>query len=226
MIFSTKQYFLFIAFMSLLIIFSYFYVDKIVALYFIQNADTFKSFGKSVSLLGESHWYIGIAILGALFFTFLKKNLPLAQRFLFLLYVNLFSGIISILLKIFFARIRPWKFEENQQDYGFLFLQNPDFTFMQNLTYQLNKLIDQYPYYASFPSGHTTTSMAVFTYLVVLFPRYTLLWLSLTLLSISSRVLANDHFVSDLFGGIIVGSIATLYIYSKMKDKLILNKEQ
>ena len=225
MIFSLRNSLLFVAFMTLLIVLSYFYIDKSVSIYFMENRETFRAFGNEVSVLGESHWYFGIAILGALFFAFVKKNAPLMQRFLFLLYANLFSGLLSIVLKIFFARMRPWKFEENQEQFGFLFFQNPDFTFMQRLSYQLNTLLEQYANHASFPSGHTTTSAAIFTYLVILFPKYTALWVAVTLLSISGRVLANDHFVSDIFAGIIVGSLTTLYIYSKMKNKLTLNKE-
>jgi len=225
MIFSKKVYVIFIALMTLLILLSYNYIDEAVAQYFIKNAQTFKDFGLRASTLGESHWYIGAGILGALFFAFVKKNSLYMHRFLFLLYANIFSGIISILLKIFFGRIRPWDYEKDTSQYGFLFFQNPDFSFMQNLSYQVSHLIERYPAYASFPSGHTTTTMAVFTYLMLLFPRYAMLWTPLALLSMSSRVLANDHFVSDVFAGIIVGSISTLFIYSKIKHKLSLEKK-
>ncbi|MDO8453243.1 MAG: phosphatase PAP2 family protein [Sulfurimonas sp.] len=34
------------------------------------------------------------------------------------------------------------------------------------------------------------------------------------------RILDNDHFVSDIFAGIIVGTLSTLFIYSKMKEKI------
>jgi len=220
MIFSKKQCFLFLAIIILLIFLSYFYVDKNVSLYFIEHATTYKKFGKEVSALGESHWYIGIAILGALYFAFVKKNALYMQRFLFLLYVNLFSGLISIILKPLFGRLRPWKLENGENDYGFLIAQNPDFTFLENVNYQINMLIKESTHYSSFPSGHTTTSIAVFTYLMILFPKYAYLWVSITLLSLISRIFANDHFVSDLLAGIIVGVLSTFFIYSKMKEKL------
>jgi membrane-associated phospholipid phosphatase len=220
MIFSKKQYFIFIVFIVLLIFISYFYVDKSVSLYFIDNASTFKKFGKEVSTLGESHWYIGIGVLGALYFRFIKKNSLYMQRFLFLLYANLFSGLISVILKPLFGRLRPWKLENGEDSFGFLFFQNPEFSFMQNIDYQIKMLLQNSTHYSSFPSGHTTTSMAVFTYLMILFPKYAYVWISITLLSLISRIFANDHFISDLLAGIIVGVISTLFIYSKMKDKL------
>ncbi|MBN2816011.1 MAG: phosphatase PAP2 family protein [Campylobacterales bacterium] len=220
MIFSRKQIFLFVSIMTLLIVLSYFYIDKSVSLYFIEHAETYKTFGKRVSALGESHWYIGAGVLGALFYSFVKKNRLYKMRFLFLLYVNLFSGLISVLLKPLFGRLRPWKLENGEDSYGFLIAQNPDFTLWQNIEYQISMLVKESTHYSSFPSGHTTTSMAVFTYLMILFPKYTYVWIGITLLSLTSRIFANDHFISDLFAGIIVGVLSTLFIYSKMKDSL------
>jgi len=220
MIFSQKKYLIFLLTMLIAIFISYFFIDKAVSLYFIQNAETFKIFGKEVSVLGESHWYIGLGVLGALYFAFVKKNSLYMQRFLFLLYVNLFSGLISVILKPLFGRLRPWKLENGGDGFGFLFFQNPDFSFMQNLKYQVNMIVEHSTHYSSFPSGHTTTSMAVFTYLMILFPKYAYLWASFTFIAIISRIFANDHFVSDLFAGAIIGVSATLYIYSKMKEKI------
>ena len=220
MIFSTKEILLWLALMTVLIVLSYNYVDKSVSLYFIEHADTYKAFGKSMSVIGESHWYIGAGVLGALYFTFVKRNALYKTRFLFLLYVNLFSGLVSIILKPLFGRLRPWKLENGEDGYGFLIAQNPDFTLWQNIEFQIHMLIKDSTHYSSFPSGHATTSVAVFTYLVLLFPKQTYLWLSITILSLMSRIFANDHFVSDLLAGIIVGALSTLFIYSKMKDSL------
>lgn len=220
MIFSKQQYFIFILSMIALIFFCYFYVDRAVATYFIEHADTYKVFGKKMSTLGESQWYIGSAIVGALYFTYIKKNELYKQRFLFLLYANIFSGLLSIVLKTVFGRIRPWKLENGDNLYGFLIAQNPDFTFLQNIKYQINMILQNSTYYTSFPSGHTITSSAVFVYLYILFPRYLYLWLAFTIMSIASRILANDHFISDVLAGILVGVLSTLFVYSKMKEKI------
>jgi len=220
MIFSKKQYLIFILSTIALIFFCYFYVDRAVSIYFIEHADTYKAFGKKMSTLGESQWYIGGGILGALYFTYIKKNMLYTQRFLFLLYANIFSGLISIVLKTLFGRIRPWKLENGENLYGFLIAQNPDFTFFQNIQYQINMILQNSTYYTSFPSGHTITSTAIFVYLYILFPRYLFLWLGFATISIASRILANDHFISDVLAGILVGSLSTLYVYSKMKEKI------
>lgn len=210
----------FVLFIGAAILLSYHFVDKLVLLYFMEHEASYKSIGKMLSLLGESQWYIGAGVVGALFFTFVKKNQLFKMRFLFLLYANLFAGLISILLKISFARLRPWEFEKDPTQFGFLLLQHPEFTLLERLSFWLHSIIERYPYVTSFPSGHTTTSVAVCTYFVVLFPRYALLWISITLLSISGRILANDHYVSDVLAGILVGSLSTLYLYSKMKHTL------
>lgn len=220
MIFSKKSYFIFIATMIALIIFSYFYIDRDVSMYFIAHADTYKIFGKKISIIGESHWYFIIAILGALYYTYIKRNKVFQQRFLFLLYVNIFSGLISIVLKMFFGRLRPWKLENGENRFGFLINENPDFTFMQDVHYQIKNLIENSTFYTSFPSGHTVTTMAVFTYAMILFPRYFYLWTTLAIMGVGGRILANDHFISDILAGSLVGILSALFIYSKMKEKI------
>ena len=221
--FSTKIYTIYILSMLSLIILCYFTIDREISLYFIEHSDTFKIIGKKISMLGESHWYIIIALLGATYFTFVKKNSLYTQRFLFLLYANLFSGLISLVSKLFFGKLRPWKLENGDDGFGFLFFQNPDFTFLQNINYQITMLLKDSTHYTSFPSGHSTTTVAVFTYMVLLFPKYTYIWLSVALVGLSGRILANDHFISDVLAGALVGSLATLYIYNKMKEKLVKN---
>jgi len=221
--FSTKTYTIYIFSTLSLIILCYFTIDKEVSLYFIDHSTIFKHIGKKISMLGESHWYIIIAILGALYFAFVEKNRLYMHRFLFLLYANLFSGLISLVSKLFFGKLRPWKLENNGDGFGFLFFQNPDFTFLQNINYQATMLLKNSTHYTSFPSGHSTTTIAVFTYMVLLFPKYTYVWFMVALVGLSGRILANDHFISDILAGALVGSLATLYIYNKMKEKLVKN---
>lgn len=200
--------------------FAYFFVDKIIARYFLANVETYESLGDFISMWGESHWYFATAILGFIIFRFVKKNEVYAQRFLFLLYINLFSGLLSLVLKQLFARMRPWGLRNEGDGYGFLLFQNFDMGFIEKMKYHLLTLSDAPTTYTSFPSGHTTTVFAVFTYLSILFPKYLYLWLSIAVVLASSRLLANDHFLSDIFAGIILGTISTLFIYSKMKEKI------
>ncbi len=220
MIFSKKHYFIFISSFIFMILFSYFFLDKTIAHYFLTHTQTYEKIGHFISIGGESHWYFAAAIIGFVLFRYIKKNEVYAQRALFLLYINLFSGLISLVLKHLFARMRPWGMREGADEYGFLLFQNFDMGFIEKMHYHLNTLIDASTVYLSFPSGHTTTVFTIFTYLSLLFPRYLSLWLSLALILASSRILANDHFLSDIFAGILVGTLCSLYIYSKMKEKI------
>jgi len=220
MIFSKKSYFIFILSMIAPIIFSYNYIDRDVATYFITHAEDYKHIGKIISITGESRWYFIIAIVGAIYATYIKKNSILQQRFLFLLYANIVSGLLSIVAKIFFGKIRPWELENGKNQFGFLINQNPDFTFMQNVHYQITMLTQNYAHYTSFPSGHSVTIMTLFTYSMLLSPKYFYIWTPVALLCLSGRVLANDHFVSDIVAGALLGILSTLFVYSKMKNKI------
>ncbi|HIP19858.1 MAG TPA: phosphatase PAP2 family protein, partial [Sulfurimonas sp.] len=191
MIFSKLQLTLFITTTLLLIVLSYFFIDKSISLYFIEHADTYKTFGKEISRLGESHWYIAIALIGILYYKFIKTNELYKQRFLFLLYANIFSGLISVISKMLIGRLRPWKLENGGDDFGFLLSQNPNFSFLENINYQIEMLVQNSTHYSSFPSGHTTTSLTMFTVMMILFPKQYYLWIPITLIAVSARILAN-----------------------------------
>jgi membrane-associated phospholipid phosphatase len=200
--------------------FSYFTLDKRIAHYFLANVKTYEHIGDFISIFGESHWYIGSAIIGFIVFKFVKKNELYAQRFLFLLYINLFSGLISLFLKWIFGRIRPWGLRNGNDDFGFLLFQNFNMDFIEKMKYHFITLTDAPTTYTSFPSGHTTTVFAFFTFLSLFFPRYTYVWLISAIILAGSRILANDHFLSDIFAGIIVGTISTMFLYSKLRKKI------
>jgi|GEM_PF-225742 len=223
MIFSKKTYLLFISILTTLILVSYFYFDRDVAKFFLANIKTYEHIGDFISIFGESHWYIAAAIIGYIFFKYYKKNELYKNRFLFLLYINLFSGIISLLLKWFFGRVRPWGLRPKHDEFGFLLFQNFDMGFIEKMKFHAATVFESPTTYSSFPSGHTITVFAVFTYLCVLFPRYLYLWVSIAIIIASSRILANDHFISDILAGMMVGVISTLFIYSKMKDRIQYN---
>lgn len=217
--YSKIQLIAFTLFIVILIVLSYFYVDKDVALYFIKHKQTYQNIGGRLSILGESQWYIGSAILGMFYFSYIQSNRFYRNRFLFLLYANIFSGLISILLKIIIGRARPWALEHNENVYGFLFTQNEHFTWLQNIHYQVTMLLKHNALYESMPSGHATTTVTVLTYMMILFPKKFYIWIPIAFISLAARVLADAHYVSDLLAGILVGTLATLFVYSKMKKK-------
>lgn len=203
-----------------LIPYSYLYLDIPIARYFIENKEHYEALGDLISIGGESHWYIGTAIIGYLFFRYYKPNEVLKMRFLTLLYVNLFSGLVSLLLKHIFGRMRPWGLRDNGDEYGFLLFGNFDAGFMEKFKIHFATLAEAPTTFTSFPSGHTTTLFAVATYLSLLFPKRMWLWIVLAALCASARLLDSDHFLSDLLAGTAIGTLSTLYIYSKMRSKL------
>ncbi|WP_345991460.1 phosphatase PAP2 family protein [Sulfurimonas sp. HSL-1716] len=220
MIFLKKRYLFTISLTLLFIIFAYLYLDKNIARYFLARASTYEAAGDFISIFGESYWYIGAALIGFLFFGFFKKNELYKQRFLFLLYTNLFSGLLSIILKNIFGRIRPWGLRKGGDEYGFLLFQNFDMGFVEKMKYHFVTLADAPTTYTSFPSGHSTTVFAVFTYLILLFPRYLYLWLGISVILVSGRIMDSDHFLSDITAGALLGTLSTLFLYSKLKEKI------
>lgn len=220
MIFSKKTILFFVISIITLILISYFFFDKAIALYFIKNKDIYEHTGDILSIAGQSHWYIGTGVLGYLFFKYYKQNEFYKQRFLFLFYVNIFSGLISLISKFIFARIRPWGLRDGQDHFGFILFQNFDLGLWEKLKFHIHSIIVGSTANTSFPSGHTTTIFAMFTYLSLLFPKYIYAWLLLAIVFSSARILDSDHFLSDILGGILVGTLSSLYIYSKMRGKL------
>lgn len=204
-----------------LIYLSYNYLDKEVALYFLTHKDTYKHIGKLLSIAGESQWYIGAGVLGYLYYKYKDKNSLYMNRFLFLLYANIFSGLLSIVLKSLFGRIRPSGLKHGHDQYGFLLFQNFDMGLIEKMKYHAMTVFHHPATYASFPSGHTVTIAATFTVLYLLFPRYLYIYIITALILASGRVLAADHFISDILAGGVVGVFSTLYIYHKMQNKIV-----
>lgn len=211
---------IFILAVLLFLPFSYFYLDRAIAQYFLAHAPRYEALGDFLSIFGESNWYFATAIGGFVLFKFFKKNEFYAQRFAFLLYINLFSGLLSVVLKNIFGRIRPWGLRDGGNEYGFLLFQNFDAGIVEKFKIHFTTIADATTTYTSFPSGHSTTIFTAATYLWLLFPKQRFLWLFLALLLASGRVMDNDHFLSDITAGALVGTLCTLYMYTKFKEKI------
>lgn len=59
----------------------------------------------------------------------------------------------------------------------------------------------------SFPSGHTAFYFGLFLPLIMLWPRYTLLWLVIPLLVATQRVMAHDHYLSDVAASVSLAAL-------------------
>jgi len=97
------------------------------------------------------------------------------------------AGIIANLSKNVIGRARPKLYAE-QGDFSFHFLSfNAD--------------------WASFPSGHATTAMALGLALALLFPRFRWVFLTLGFWIAVSRLFVGAHYPSDVLGGAVLGGV-------------------
>lgn len=221
--FSKQQYIALIAISVFFIIISYFYFDRAIAEYFIHHRVPYKKIGDIISIAGQSQWYIVPGLFGFLFYKYYKPNPVYAYRFLFLFNVNVFSGILSIILKTIFGRIRPWGLEGGHHKYGFLLFQHFNLGLLGKLKYQFDAIKHATATYASFPSGHATTIFSMFVFMSVMFPKYKYIWLLCAVAVGIARLFADDHFLSDIIAGALLGITSSMYVYHKMKDKLALS---
>lgn len=194
----TKSYFTLLGIGLVMIIFSYFYVDIPVAQWSFAQGESFETACDTISLFGESTYYIIGSLLGWAFYRYYRIDAYLSSRFLFFFTAVVGSGLIVAVLKFIFGRARPWSLEKGGE-YGFYFFEY-DTPFV------------------SFPSGHATTAFAIFTVLSILFPRLTWLWLAFALLMAFARIGVPDHYVSDTIAGALLGMGFTLYIAHRYRD--------
>ncbi len=177
---------------------SYFWVDLPVADYFhgLGESLLYETF-KTVTVLGESQWYL---VAGLLVWAFFRKSRPReASAGLFLFTSVAASGIIANVMKSLLGRARP-RLHFNANVYGF----DP---------FQIE--------YArlSFPSGHAATALGAATVLAILFPRFRPLFLLAGLTVAVSRVVLTQHYVSDIMAGSLLGAVTTAVLYRNLFRK-------
>lgn len=163
----------------LLIVISYLYLDRPIALYFQSNP--IGSYGlifNGLTLLGESKFYLIALFLLGLLCSFGIKKKALTSKVWFVWLCMAFSYTICLFLKIIFGRARPDLFL-HEQIYGFHGLG------LEHL-------------YRSFPSGHTTTIMSIAFGLSVLYPKRMWIFLMVAILVAFSRIVLLQHFLSDI----------------------------
>ena len=74
----------------------------------------------------------------------------------------------------------------------------------------------------TFPSGHSQTVWALMIALALLYPRFTIPFLSFAAVVAASRVLVSAHYFSDVLMGSYLGVILTLYLYTRFIRKGLL----
>lgn len=120
----------------------------------------------------------------------------------FIFYSIGMSGILVNVFKYLFGRSRP-NFVNGESAFEFTPF---------NVGYE----------FASFPSGHSTTAGALMVCLVLLLPRYKMIFIILGVLIASTRPLVGAHFPSDVIAGLAFGAVFTwIYARSMAKDRLL-----
>lgn len=159
---------------------SYVYFDQPVA-YFFQALDLTSTlpFVSWSTHVGSGPFDLALFIALAGFFHLIYKSPFLKERCLFLVCCVFFPNFICLFLKILLGRARP----------ELLFLDH---------SYGFYGVHLSQPMYWSFPSGHTTTIVATLFGMHRILPGYIFFWAVLGVMFISTRVLLNQHYLSDV----------------------------
>jgi membrane-associated phospholipid phosphatase len=161
-----------------------------------------EGFFQTVTNLGRAGLYLVPAALLTLFFWLEARGTihpdgarrwrDRAWRSGFLVLSMAGSGIVENIVKVCVGRYRPRLLFEKGL-YGF----HPfDFHWAMN----------------SFPSGHSQAAWAAMSALVVLVPRYDLMWLAIATLVAVSRVVITVHYLSDVVAGAWLGVVGTVLL--------------
>lgn len=167
----------------------------------MQIDPTVKAVLRQITQMGNSAWPLGIG--GLLWLTLAallrhhrgptKTALRRAQACVLFVMVNVaLSGALANLLKQVIGRARPVT-EGGAGVYQF-------------------KLMAFDPAWASFPSGHATTTMAMMVALAMILPRHALACVAIGLLGAASRILLGVHWVSDVVAGVALGTAVTIVL--------------
>lgn len=175
------------------------YLDNLASSYILDiRNDKLTNTMIRITNLGGAYALIALSLI--LLIVIKNKKYPLA------IIVNLISAFtISQILKLFFSRTRP-------------------------AGLHLVSVVDK-----SFPSGHTMVSIAYYSFLAYLIfkhskKKYNSLIISLTLLILPliiafSRIYLGVHYLTDIIGGILLGTIYIIVYINLYNEKTIGEKK-
>ena len=184
---------------SILVLVSMAFYDRPVDLYLHARGPDLHALFELTGSLGEAwgwlllfglgfaalHWGGGLPRLRAV--APRMRALSAAPAFLFAAVAA--AGLVVDVLKILFGRVRP-KLLFRSDLYGFTwFSWRPD--------------------HWSFPSGHTTTIVALMAALWWLWPRHLLFYLLVATIVAASRIVVGAHYPSDVIAGALIAILST-----------------
>jgi membrane-associated phospholipid phosphatase len=189
---KTKSLLISCTSVNIVCLLSYFYLDRSIAYYFRSMDPRVIAVFNVITQLGNSTGYLIITALMFIIFRFIHINMKFAWRSLFVFLAVSISGLLTDILKYVFARYRPIALFEDGL-YGFDFFQSQ---------YRMT----------SFPSGHANTITALMLAVYFMFPKYRLVYISIALPVIASRLVLCHHFLSDVVFGAGLAGVTTFYL--------------
>ncbi len=177
------------------------WLDRSAALWFKAQGDGTMDVFRTLSLPGDSVWYLVSGGLGAPLAYLLARRaagpardrlLLLTSRLAFLFLAVASTGLAVDLLKILVGRARP----KHLFGDGVMALSPGALSAS----------------WWSFPSGHATTVGTVAVALMLLLPRLAWVWGTLALVVAFGRIGATAHFVSDTIAGLWLGAIGATVV--------------
>ena len=162
------------------IIVSFFYFDKDIA-YFFHRVDYQAKLPliSWISMIGSGPIQLVVLFSLAMCVNLFNLGSLWQERSWFLFFCVLIPGFICLILKILIGRARP------------------ELLFLDHIYGFYGLHLSQANYW-SFPSGHTTSIVSLLYGIHWIFPKYTLLWILLGVVFISTRVFLYQHYLSDV----------------------------
>ena len=180
---------------------SYFFLDIPIALHFEKISPSLRKFCKTISHLidaGDQYLFWPIAYFA---FRCLMKKEAIANRCLLIAISLPLTNVLVSLIKAFFGRARPELFFASGE-YGLTFFSMADS-------------------FQSLPSGHACSIGALCGAFACFYPQVKWPLLALALLLASVRMILSQHYISDIFVGVVIGFLASSWIYWRMKQNKI-----
>jgi membrane-associated phospholipid phosphatase len=161
------------------------YVDQPVSMWFDEpKRESWRVFALEITDIGQSAQWFLLAII-VFFISKSRGAQKLPHWAAHLFFALIISGLLLHIVKFSCGRQRPHISPER-----FPLVFHP-FTFDWN--------------YQSFPSGHTQTLFCVAVFFSLLWPRQRIFFFLFALAFSFTRVMALQHFLSDIIGGAMIG---------------------
>jgi membrane-associated phospholipid phosphatase len=174
----------------LIIVISYYFIDVPVARCFHALSQETRNVFEWITKAGVSTLYLIVSFGLFIFFRWIRKHRPYADRALLFFSNIALSGIVTNIVKFLVGRLRPKMLFERGL-YGF----DPF-----RVGYEFN----------SFPSGHATTVFTIATTCSIFWPRYRILFFILAMTVAFSRLVLTAHYPSDVLAGAYIGTITAI----------------